>query len=77
VRTTVGAGTEHVQELSLAEGENRTEWTLNVEQPDLWWPHALGDQPLHDVTVEVAVAGSDVAGGGVASDRRVARTGLR
>ena len=37
----------------LAAGENQVEWTLGIDDPTLWWPHALGDQPLHDVAVEV------------------------
>ena len=27
---------------SLAAGENQVEWTLAVDHPALWWPHALG-----------------------------------
>ena len=37
----------------LAAGENQVEWQVRVDDPELWWPHALGDQPLHDVVVEV------------------------
>ena len=33
----------------LATGENRIEFTVPVPDPDLWWPKALGDQPLYDV----------------------------
>ena len=55
----------------LAAGENQVEWVINVADPDLWWPHALGGQPLHDVTVEVALADGSV------SDRRDRRIGLR
>ena len=40
----------------LAAGENHVEWTVTIEQPALWWPWSLGDQPLHDVVVEVAPA---------------------
>lgn len=39
----------------LAAGENQVEWQIRVDEPALWWPHSLGDQPLHDVVVEVAV----------------------
>jgi beta-mannosidase len=39
----------------LAAGENQVEWAIGIDQPRLWWPHALGEQPLHDVTVEVTV----------------------
>ena len=51
----VGA-VDHELTQPLAAGENHVEWTVTVEQPALWWPWALGDQPLHDVVVEVAPA---------------------
>jgi beta-mannosidase len=54
----------------LAAGVNRIRWRMFVEEPELWWPHALGDQPLYDVFVEV-VAGDEV------SDHRRVRTGMR
>lgn len=61
LRTEV-AGTTVTAEHHLASGENQVSWTLGVEQPALWWPRALGDQPLHDLTVTVLVEGepSDV-----------------
>jgi beta-mannosidase len=71
LRTTIG-GTDHEQRQPLAAGENRVEWTVSVERPALWWPHALGDQPRCDVTVEVMVNGNSTP-----SDRRELRTGLR
>ena len=52
--TTIGDRT-HVQVRTLATGENQVNWTVPVDHPDLWWPHALGDQPLHDVRVAVHV----------------------
>ena len=54
----------------LAAGENRLEWEVVVERPELWWPRSLGGQPLYDV--EVAMEH-----GGVRSDERRWRTGLR
>lgn len=54
----------------LAAGENRVEWTLSVPRPELWWPHALGGQPLYDVTVDVLVDDE-------VSDTHRWRTGLR
>ncbi len=56
LRTTVG-GVDSVEERPLAEGSNFVEWTVNVADPKLWWPHALGDQPLVDVEVVVEVGG--------------------
>lgn len=58
----------------LAAGENRVEWTITVDQPDLWWPHALGDQQTYDLAIEVFPAEGD---NHRASDRRSVRTGLR
>ncbi|MCD9625572.1 hypothetical protein [Rhabdothermincola salaria] len=54
----------------LATGENRVEWTVDVPRPELWWPRALGAQPLYDVTVEVVLDDR-------VSDARSWRTGLR
>lgn len=52
VRTTV-AGVEAREVHTLAAGENQISWSVTIPDPDLWWPHALGDQPLHDVVIEV------------------------
>jgi beta-mannosidase len=59
IRTTVGAVVEHVEDQQLAAGPNDVGWTVSVERPALWWPRALGDQPLYDVVIDVA--GSDSA----------------
>ena len=69
LRTTV-AGTEHVHSHHAAVGENRVEWTVDVADPPLWWPHSLGDQPLCDLEME-ALAGGEV------QDRRRFRIGFR
>lgn len=69
LRTRV-AGTRHVHTHPAAAGENRVEWTVDVDDPELWWPHALGDQILHTLTVE-AMAGS------VVCDTRRFRIGFR
>lgn len=69
LRTTVG-GTDHEAEHTLAAGENRLDWTVTIDRPRLWWPHALGEAALHDVTVTATWAGE-------VSDRRAFRTGLR
>lgn len=58
------------REQPLATGENRIEYTVPVPDPDLWWPRALGGQPLYDVGLEV-VAEDEV------SDSHRWRTGLR
>jgi beta-mannosidase len=71
---TIVAGVHHDLEQPLAAGENRVEWTVTVPSPVLWWPHALGAQPLHDVRVTVHV---DDATEGEPSDVRCWRTGFR
>ncbi|MDQ6782571.1 MAG: hypothetical protein M3063_03815 [Actinomycetota bacterium] len=67
-----GAGVvaERSTEETLAAGVNRVTWRITIERPALWWPHALGAQPLHTVTVSV---GTPTA----CSDRRTVTTGLR
>ena len=69
LRTRV-AGTEHVHSHHAAEGENRVEWSVDVDDPPLWWPHALGDQHLCDLVME-ALTGTEV------HDRRHFRIGFR
>jgi len=71
LRTTIG-DRDHQLEQPLAAGENQVTWNVTVEQPRLWWPHSLGDQPLEPVTV----AAVDTATGDT-SDTRTFRTGLR
>lgn len=57
LRTRV-AGAEHVYTHPAAAGENRVEWTVEVDDPELWWPHSLGGQPLHRGTVEAMSRGT-------------------
>ncbi|MFV1990840.1 MAG: glycoside hydrolase family 2 protein, partial [Acidimicrobiales bacterium] len=65
-----GRTISHIQEVEVADGDNLLDWRFAVEQPELWWPHALGDQPLYDLRVEVVVDGQ-------ISHVRKRRTGLR
>ncbi|MGH9103172.1 MAG: glycoside hydrolase family 2 protein, partial [Acidimicrobiales bacterium] len=71
---TAGArgGSVTSQHHTLAAGANRVRWTATVEKPSLWWPHALGDQPLYDVEVAVTPSGRDEP-----SHTRRLQTGLR
>ena len=62
-----GGGERH----TLASGENRLEWSIPIDNPDLWWPAALGEQPLYEVAVAVRLPDGEI------SDRRHWRTGLR
>lgn len=70
LRSTVGE-TVLEEHRRLAAGENQVEWTLGIEDPQLWWPHALGEPTLHDVHVEVSPEGGEV------SHRVSRRIGLR
>lgn len=54
VRTTIG-GVDHEAVHALAAGENQLGWTVGANDLARWWPHSLGDQPLHDVVIEVHV----------------------
>ena len=64
-------GIQHDYEAMLAAGENRVEWTVEIPDPVLWWPHSLGEPNLVDVAVDVILED------GTVSDSRVRRTGLR
>lgn len=64
------AGVEHILDHQAAAGENQVEWTVVVDEPELWWPHRFGDPVLEEVTVEVVV-------GGAVSDRIERRMGFR
>jgi len=64
-------GIDHRHRQPLAGGENRVEWSIRIPRPLLWWPAEMGDQPLHDVELEVTTED------GRTSDRVVRRTGLR
>ena len=70
MRTYVDDDMVDEQQQSIAAGQNDFEWTVDIADPALWWPRALGDQPLIQVAVEVVVDGE-------ISDRRERRTGLR
>jgi beta-mannosidase len=70
VRTLVDGRAVAESEQSLASGSNDVSWTIDIEQPALWWPRSLGDQPLTDVCLEVVVDG-------VVSHVAERRTGLR
>jgi beta-mannosidase len=70
VRTSADGVVVGEAEHPLAAGTNEIDWALDIDRPRLWWPRALGDQPLTDIDVEVLVDGE-------VSDRRSRRTGLR
>jgi beta-mannosidase len=61
----------HTQEQNLSAGDNTVKWRVTIDRPRLWWPRALGDQPLYRVHVTVSDGDNGV------SDRRSVLTGLR
>lgn len=71
LRSTV-AGADHELDQPLAVGENLVQWRVTVPRPALWWPHALGDQPRHELVVTVTPGAADRP-----SDRRAVITGFR
>lgn len=57
VRTIVDGIVHAEQDHSLASGSNEIAWNLDVAKPRLWWPWSMGEQPLSEVVVEIAVDG--------------------
>jgi beta-mannosidase len=81
LRTTLG-DVDHELHLPLAAGETTHEWTVVVNDAQLWWPRALGRPTLHELTCEVHLEDHDPERGAVEdagglSDRLVLHTGLR
>ena len=76
---TGAGGTEDAQDHMLSAGANTVRWRVAVEQPELWWPRALGAQPLYEVDVRLSrtTAGGSGPGQPGPSDRRSFVTGLR
>lgn len=70
LRTSVDGVVAFESERRLAAGLNEVNWNLDIGDPALWWPRALGDQPLTTIGLEVFVDGE-------LSDERSRRTGLR
>ncbi len=69
--TTEVAGVTHTDSHAVAAGENQVEWTIDIPNPELWWPTGLGEQPLFDVNVTARTANGDV------TDRKHRRIGFR
>ena len=76
--TTEVAGTTLTATHTVAAGENRVEWHVEIEDPELWWPCSYSDkdtkvhrQALHDLQVVARTADGSV------SDRKYRRIGFR
>lgn len=70
VRTFVDGDVVTVSDRRLAAGANELNWSVDIANPQLWWPRSLGDQPLTTVEVEIEIDGH-------ISDSRTRQTGLR
>lgn len=70
VRTLRDGAVADEHTVALATGMNEIAWSLDIRDPDLWWPRELGERPLTTLTVEVIVDGRP-------SDQRQRRVGLR
>jgi beta-mannosidase len=70
IRTLVDGEPVAEQEHRVAAGTNEVNWNLDIADPALWWPRALGAQPLTDISIEILADGET-------SDVRNRRTGLR
>lgn len=68
--TEVG-GVEHRADHPLAEGHNEVEWRVEVPDPELWWPHRLGAQPLYELQVRAETRTDEI------SDQHGLRIGFR
>lgn len=66
------ASADHDQEQVLSAGVTVVRWRVAIERPELWWPRALGPQPLYRMTVDL-----DIDGRAGRSDGRTVVTGLR
>ncbi len=83
-----GGGT---QDFTVASGENQIEWTTIVDNPELWWPAELGEQPLYEVALAIRIAPledpaidelpehqlDEIFAAADVSDRQQWRTGIR
>lgn len=70
IRTLVDGHIVSTQERPLAKRVNAVEWNIDIDNPKIWWPWSLGEQPMVDIRVEIEVD-HDL------SDSRDVRTGLR
>jgi beta-mannosidase len=64
-----GVGAPVERKVRLAAGSNTVTVPLRVEQPRLWWPNGLGEQPLYTIRTRLTAGG--------ASDERETRIGIR
>jgi len=68
---------EVVNQQDSAVEENAVRLRLTVEEPKLWWPNGLGDQPLYEVKVDLRGRGEAEAEEDTLLDSATRRIGLR
>ncbi|MDR0848193.1 MAG: beta-mannosidase [Propionibacteriaceae bacterium] len=66
---TAPSGRIHTADIDIADGTGQT--TLAIDEPELWWTHDLGGQPLYDVHIDL------LAPDGTKTDTVTDRIGLR
>jgi len=54
----------------VVKGIGKQSLQFKIQNPELWWPNGLGEQPLYNITVEIEKSGSPI-------DRKSERIGLR
>jgi len=70
IRTSIDGRTMFSRTQSFSRGDNVVSWTIDIDNPKLWWPWSLGDQHFVNVDIDVDIDGEH-------SDRHSCRTGLR
>ena len=70
LRGTVNGAEIISSDLKLSAGTNRVRETFTIENPELWWPNGLGDQPMYDISFSLSDRASVISQKGI-------RTGLR
>ncbi|MCL2060587.1 MAG: beta-mannosidase [Oscillospiraceae bacterium] len=55
------AASAHISDALLCSGINYFEVELTLENPQLWWPNGMGEQPLYDVASVVRCRGAEDA----------------
>ena len=71
VKVSVNKGADLVAEGSADLSNHKTEVSLRIENPSLWWIAGMGNQPLYDVDIELVNTDNE------AIDYRKMRIGLR
>jgi beta-mannosidase len=63
-------GRVQTAERSIGGGDSNARLSIDIDNPQLWWPNGLGSQPLYRIEVVLSAASGEV-------DRRTYQIGLR